>query len=163
MVNSRRAKRLLFGSFLICCVLASLAFVLWGYFGEYELKTHGYFLIVQIESKEQPIILACFENFRKEQAAGWVENINRTSVQVVKNDLRWRSSTDSAVVHPFDGKPIKLENTCYDDRSLFGRTVNWSQNYYMTVYAEWGDGRKVCKIVEIPDARISKEMSIQLP
>jgi len=159
-----RRKRLVLWFSIVLCVLGVMAFLVWGYVGEYKSRTRGYFLIIHVDcADEQPVKVACFASFRKEQSQGWVDNINRYSVAWVKNSDSWRSSIDSAMSDPFDGKPLKIENVCYYQTSLFGRTVDWSQNKFMAVYAEWADGRKVCKVVEIPDGRISAEVRMQLP
>jgi hypothetical protein len=159
-----RRKLLVLWLFIVLCVLGVVAFLLWGYFGEYKSRSWGYFLIIHVDcANDQPVIVARFASFRKEQSEGWVDSINRYSVAWVKNSDSWRTSIDSAMSDPFEGKPLKIENVCYSQTSLFGRTVHWSQNRFMAVYAEWADGRKVCKVVEIPDARISTEVRMQLP
>jgi hypothetical protein len=160
MAYSRRPRHLVLWSLMIACVLGLLGFVVWGYFEEYKLDSRGYFLIIHVEcQRDRPKLVACIASFRLQQAQATADKINQYSFE----NAQIGRTMDSVVSDPFEGQPLKMENVYYHHTSYFGRTLSWSQNSFLAVYAEWPDGRKMCKVLEIPDARISKEMTIRLP
>jgi hypothetical protein len=164
MAYSRRTKRFILWSSILACVLVVPGFLVWLSFQEEKFDTRGYFLVIHITSPtEHPVIVACIAHHKQEQAQGSANWINKHSFAGAINSPFWRRGTDSVVADPFEAKSLRIENVCYHSISYFGRTLNWSQNRFMTVYAEWADGRNVCKVVEIPDARVAQEMTVQLP
>ncbi len=164
MAYSRRTRRLVLWLFISACILGALTFLAWGYYGEDRFQVKGYFLTIHVDcAGDQPVVFACSASFRREQSQALANNIDQYSFTRIKKSRPWGNNMDEMLSDPFDGQPVKMETRYYFGTSLFGRTVSWSQSNFMTVYAEWADGRKLCKVVEIPDARASHEVRVQLP
>jgi hypothetical protein len=68
-----------------------------------------------------------------------------------------------AVANPFVGGPLKVPVAVTGRDSPFGREVARYQDRFLVVGAEWPDGRRVWKVVEIPDGRVSREVCVSLP
>lgn len=64
---------------------------------------------------------------------------------------------------PFTGKSLKVLIRLSDRESFFGRPISTTKQRFIVVLAKWPDGRRVCKVVEIPEGRVSKEMTVSLP
>ena len=69
----------------------------------------------------------------------------------------------SAVADPFDGQPITVRVAVSGRESPFGRELLRSQFRFLAVIAVLPDGRRVGKVVDIPDGRVSREVSVALP
>ena len=69
----------------------------------------------------------------------------------------------AVVADPFRGEPLSVKIGISERVSGFGRTLSYSQHRFLVVLAEWPDGRRVCKVVEIPEVRVSKEVTVELP
>lgn len=64
---------------------------------------------------------------------------------------------------PFVGAPLRPRVWVSGRLSLFGREIRRSQQQFVLVGAEWPDARRVWKVVEIPDGRVSKVVRVALP
>jgi hypothetical protein len=67
------------------------------------------------------------------------------------------------LVNPYTGEPLKVRVPVSGRQSVLGRELSRSQHDALVVGAEWPDGRRVWKVVEIPDGRVSKEVRVSLP
>ncbi|HEX4609932.1 MAG TPA: hypothetical protein VH092_17190 [Urbifossiella sp.] len=62
----------------------------------------------------------------------------------------------------WDGDRFGADVTFYDRESGMGWRYSYIQDRFLAVVALLADGRRVTKIVELPDARGSREVTIQL-
>lgn len=69
----------------------------------------------------------------------------------------------STVADPFDGQPIAVRVAVSGRESPFGRELRRSQFRFLAVIAVLPGGRQVGKVVDIPDGRVSREVSVALP
>ena len=73
------------------------------------------------------------------------------------------SSPRCAVADPFDGRPLTVWVPTSGRVSPFGRELQRMQFPYLAVVATLPDGRRVGKVVAIPDGRVSQEVTVTLP
>jgi hypothetical protein len=69
----------------------------------------------------------------------------------------------SAVADPFDGQPLMVPVPVSGRTSPFGRKVHRFQFRHLVVIGQLKDGRRMGKRVEIPDCRVSREVTVSLP
>ena len=69
----------------------------------------------------------------------------------------------STVADPFDGQPITVKVAVSGRDSMSGRELRRSQFRYLVVVAVLPDGQRVSKLVDIPDGRVSREVSVTVP
>jgi hypothetical protein len=69
----------------------------------------------------------------------------------------------SAVSDPFDGKTIMVRVPLSGKDSPCGRELSRFQFRYLAVMGQLQNGRHFGKLVEIPDSRVSREVSVSLP
>ena len=110
----------------------------------------GFDLNVHVESRRpQPQSVTCEAFSHREQA------------QVVA--VRWLplgSSTRSAIADPFVGQPLTVAVPVSGRRSPFGRELRWSQFQALLVIATYPDGLRVGQVVDIPDGRVNREVTV---
>ena len=75
------------------------------------------------------------------------------------HETPWRSVT----ADPFAGQPLTVKVPVSGRTSMSGRTLRRYQFQYLVVFAVLPDGRRVRKLVEIPDGRVSREVAVSLP
>lgn len=102
-----------------------------------------------------------------------VDPPNRLSAQVHAHhdDAVWASEQSHlyddfrqvVTADPYNGQPFEVRVECSYHASPLGRQTDWTQANYLVVLAEWDDGRRVSKVVEIPDGRTTRTMSVELP
>ena len=110
-------------------------------------------LIVRVECPEgRPRAVTC-EAFDRREFAN----------EAVTHLLPSESRSWSAVADPFDGRPITVHVAVSGRESPFGRELRRSQFRYLAVIAVMPDGRRVGKVVDIPDGQVSREVSVALP
>ncbi len=63
----------------------------------------------------------------------------------------------------YKGGPLEVDVRGGDREDAFGRTISRWQEEYLVILAYWPDGRRVAKIVTIPDSRVAKHISVTLP
>jgi hypothetical protein len=68
----------------------------------------------------------------------------------------------SASANPFDGIPLTVTVLVSGLDSFSGRNVRRTQFQYLVVIARLQDGKRVGKIVEIPDVRVSRAIHVSL-
>lgn len=109
-------------------------------------------LTVRVESRAgQPQSISC-------QALGGRETAAQVLADLSPPESRW-----SAVADPFDGRPLIVHVPVSGRESPFGRELARSQFRFLVVIADLADGRRVGKLVDIPDGRVSREVSVVVP
>ncbi len=113
----------------------------------------GFDLTVNVSSTAGPLkSVSC-------QACGRREEAEEVLEYLLPPDTRqW-----SAVADPFDGQPLTVQVPVSGRASPMGRELRRSQFRYLVVIGQLNDGRRVGKLVEIPDGRESREVSVSLP
>jgi hypothetical protein len=96
-----------------------------------------------------PRSVECHACGRREQAAFVLEHGEQTR-------------TWSTIADPFTGGPLIVYVPVTTRSSRF-RQLSRSQFQWLVVIAELPDGRRVGKMVEIPDGRVSHEIRVDLP
>jgi hypothetical protein len=69
----------------------------------------------------------------------------------------------STVADPFDGQPLTVRVPVSGRTSPCGRELDRSQFRYLVVIGQLKDGRRMGKLVDIPDCRVSREVTVSLP
>ena len=65
---------------------------------------------------------------------------------------------------PFNGEPLEVRVEFSEYISpLLQRVTDYVQFTHLVVLAEWTDGRRVAKVVPIPDGRTTRTMRVELP
>jgi len=110
-------------------------------------------LTVRVESSAgQPQVVSCEAFGRREYAEEAVAHL------LPPESRMWSTTAD-----PFDGQPLIVRVAVSGRESPFGRELRRSQFRYLAVIAVLPDGRRVGKVVDIPDERVSREVSVALP
>jgi hypothetical protein len=119
----------------------------------------GYELTVHVDTPaDPPTAVACSAFGRREDA----EHLCELSREAPAAAL-FAEGGRATLADPFHGQPLKVYIWVSGRESAFGREVSRSQQRFLVVGAEWPDGRRVCKVVEIPDGRVSREMRVTVP
>lgn len=74
----------------------------------------------------------------------------------------WHLEYPNSIADPFDGKPLKVFLPI-SGREIFGIEYAVKRNHYLLISGVFENGQEFRRIVEIPDHRVSKEVSITLP
>lgn len=69
----------------------------------------------------------------------------------------------SVVADPFDGQPLIVRVPAGWEESPFGRELRRWQFQSLAVIAVLPDGRRVGKVVDLPDVRVSRRVAVTLP
>jgi hypothetical protein len=110
-------------------------------------------LAVVVEPSGGRICAVTSEAFqRREEAESALEQLTPPSSD-------WCSATEA----PFTGQPLKTRVPFSQRTSALGREIDYIQFHYLVVIAELQDGRRVGKLVDIPDGRMSREVHVGLP
>lgn len=83
--------------------------------------------------------------------------------EVVDNQFPPETEMWSRVVDPFDGQPITVSVPLTERLSPLGRELSRVQFRYLAVIAVLPDGKRIGKLVNIPDCRELREVSVVLP
>jgi hypothetical protein len=83
--------------------------------------------------------------------------------EALENHLPPRTRLWSAVADPFTGEPLRVTVPVSGHESPSGREISRFQFRHLVVIGQLPDGRRVGKLVEIPDCRESREVSVTLP
>ena len=111
----------------------------------------GYSLTVRFQSADaRPQSVACSPFHRREDAEKAIATESLGSPE-------WDIVTD-----PFDGRPINLDISV-TGRTWLGQERERVQPHYLAVVAMMPENRRVGRIVEIPDGRVSKQLTVFLP
>ena len=121
-------------------------------FGPIDVKrcSGSFDLTVRVEGR--PRSISC-EAFGGERSA---EDV--LAVLMPPESRRW-----SAVADPFDGRPLTVGIPVSWRESPLGRQYRRTQFRYLVVIATMPDGERVGKLVDIPDSRVSQEVTVSLP
>ncbi len=71
-----------------------------------------------------------------------------------------RNGMFSTTVDPYVGEPITVRVITYGRESYTGRNLSRDQFRFLVVVVTYADGRRVAKLVDIPDGRVSREVRI---
>ena len=113
----------------------------------------GYDLAVQVSSTTGPLRSVSCEAFpRREAAADFLKYLLPPETRL------W-----STVADPFAGEPLTVHISVSGRDSPSGRELQRFQFRYLLVVGQLQNGRRVGKLVEIPDERLSREISVELP
>jgi hypothetical protein len=69
----------------------------------------------------------------------------------------------SASARPFQGKALTVPIPVSGTASPLGRELSWYQHRYLVVIGDRPDGSRRAKLVEIPDGRIAREVTVAFP
>lgn len=67
------------------------------------------------------------------------------------------------VADPYHGGPLKIRGWQGGSYSTLGFEINHSQDEALVIVAQMADGSEVWKLVEIPEVRVSREVTVTLP
>lgn len=116
----------------------------------------GYDLTIHIDSPDgPPTAVGCMAERHREDA----EHLCSRSPAPTALKL----GRGSVVASPYDGKTLQVHITTSGRDSMFGRPVARYQQRFLVVSVEWPDGRRTCKVVEIPNGRESREVRVSIP
>jgi hypothetical protein len=123
----------------------STTYIIWD--GEFDLTVH-----VSSDYPGPPRSVTC-------QALGFREDAEHVLEHLLPPETRlWSTTAD-----PFAGEPLTVHVPQSGRDSTSGRELRRFQFRYLVVIAELPDGRRVGKLVDIPDCRMSREVSVALP
>ena len=119
----------------------------------------GYELTVHVEaSGPKPSAVGCYAVWRQDEAE---------RAREIYQDIPLRRAIENEwggpIADPYTGQSLKVQIRMSDQESYFGRPLSTVRQRFLVLLAEWPDGRKVCKVVELPQGRVSKEVTVCLP
>ena len=110
-------------------------------------------LTVHVECQAgQPLTVSC-ETFGRQEHAE-----EALSVLLPPEIGMWSTLSD-----PFDGQPLTVRVAVSSRESPLGRIFRRSQFRYLVVIAVLPDGRRVGKMLDIPEYRVLQDVSVSLP
>jgi len=113
----------------------------------------GFDLTVNVSSTAGPLRSVSCQAFGRREEAD----------EVLKYLLPPETRLWSAVADPFAGEPLTVFVPLSGRESPSGRELRRFQFRHLVVIGELRDGRRTGKRVEIPDGRVSREVSVLLP
>jgi hypothetical protein len=124
----------------------------------------GYDLTVHLDAPAgQPTVVICSPiHGRRDDAEESVTVLRMFPASTRLTEIRVIEGR-KVVADPFVGGPLKVFVKTIGRQSALGRELSASQEGFLIVGAEWPDGRRVWKVVEIPDGRASREVRVSLP
>lgn len=130
----------------------SIPFVGW-YVSENMGVAHwsgGYQLRVHVASAKTIREIRCYPAFRQSMA------------ELAAHDQgSWNEFPDR--IKPYVGSSIEARVRTGGRSGWFGMIDEWSQDHWLAVVAEFDDGTRVGKVVEIPDMQTGREVRIEFP
>jgi hypothetical protein len=156
VVARSREKSAMWRKLFVVALLLLACAALWVYTSTtYIIWDGGFDLTVRVSSNPGwPRSVSC-------QAFG-----NREDAEVVLDHMLPTESplgSESAISDPFNGEPLILIVPVSGRESMSGRQLSRFQFRWLVVIGVLQDGRRVGKLVEIPDGRESREVSVVLP
>jgi hypothetical protein len=138
---------------LLIAALLVASLLLWVYTSTTCILWHANFeLTVHVSSDPgPPRSVSCQAMGRRDDAVTVLQHLAPPETKL------W-----SATAEPFDGKPLVVNVPVGGRESMSGRELKRYQFRYLVVIAVLADGRRVGKLVEIPDSRESREISVEL-
>ena len=136
---------------LILAAVIVAGFLAWEFVPIYVARCSGSFdLTVRVEGR--PRSVSC-------EAVGSLREAEEALAVLLPPDTRmW-----SAIVDPFDGRPLEVRVAVNWRESPLGRQYWRTQFRYLVVIATMPDGERIGKLVDIPDSRESKQVTVSLP
>jgi hypothetical protein len=132
-----------------------LAIGLFCEFGIVSLGDGSYTLSVRVHSaSESPIRSVTCEAFGRAEGADYS----------LKNLIPPDSGYQSATADPFTGEDLTVEiRTTVVTSGLLDRVLKDSQSHALLVIVQYGDGRRVGKVFEIPHRRVASSIEAVFP
>lgn len=139
---------------LVIALLLAVGAAVWVYTSAtYIIWDGGYDLTVRVTSNPgPPQSVSCQARGRREDAEYVLEHLLPPETQL------WSATAD-----PFASKPLTVHVPVSGRVSRSGRQLSRTQFHWLVVIAVLPDGRRVGKLVEIPDGRVSREINVELP
>lgn len=138
---------------IVIVVLMIAGVLLWVYTSmQYTIWDGGFELTIHVSSDPGPPRSVSCQAFGSRQDAEYV------LTRLIHPERLW-----SIVADPFNGEALILNVPLSGHDSMSGRELVRFQFRYLVVIAVLPDGRRVGKLVEIPDCRVSREVSVVLP
>jgi len=136
------ALALVFGGSRLLWIFTSARWAIWD--GSFKL-------IVHVSSDVGPLESVSCEAFDSQENA-------RMAVEDLSPPRRW-----FATAAPFTGQPITVGVPLSGTTSMSGRELSRIQFRHLVVIGQLQDGRRIGKLAEIPDDRVSRELQVSLP
>jgi hypothetical protein len=141
-----RRTFLILALLVVACVLAwefiPIQVMIWD--GEFDLTVH-------VSSSDGPLHSVSCQAFSRREDAEYVVK------HLLPPEGLWFTVAD-----PFDGQPLTVGVPLSGRVSPWGRELGRFQFKYLVVIGQLKDGRRIGKLVEIPDSRESREVSVAL-
>ena len=139
---------------LVVAIMVVLLALFWEFFPIYVEVWDGHFdLTVQVSSPLGRLGSVSCEAFGARELAE----------QAVENLYPPDTHLSSAVANPFDGQPLTVTVPLSGRKSPVGRELRRHQFQYLAVIGRLENGKKIGKLVEIPDCRVAREIDVSLP
>ena len=136
---------------LILAAVIVAGFLAWEFVPIYVARCSGSFdLTVRVEGRPRSVSCEAFGGQRSAEEA--------LTVLMPPESRMW-----SAVADPFDGRPLTVGVPVSWRESPLGRQYWRTQFRYLVVIATMPDGERVGKLVDIPDGRESREVTVSFP
>lgn len=119
----------------------------------------GYDLTVRIVNEGKPIRWTACQPFEDRESAQHAVREHRRN----RHFFPVGPSMIFGEPKPFTGAPLTVRVSASRVRTRMGRELSRSQDRYLAIVAELQDGERIGKVVEIPDERESKEMTVTVP
>jgi hypothetical protein len=87
----------------------------------------------------------------------------REEADLILEDPLHAEAYASVIAEPFDGRPLTLKLPLSGRTSPLGRELRLTRCQFLVVIGRLHDGRQLAKIIDIPDSRTSREVSVSLP
>jgi hypothetical protein len=141
-------------TFLIVLVFVVAAALAWEFIPlQVKISDGGFYLTVNVSSSAGPLHSVSCQAFAQREET--------------KHDLDYLCPPGtplwSAVADPFVGEPLKVLVPVSGRESPCGRELRRFQFRYLVVIGKFQDGQRAGKLVEVPDGRVSREVSVVLP
>lgn len=145
----------LFAAFLILLGFASLIRL---FAFTPSLVWDGWFdLLVRVSSNSGKITSVTCEVFQTTDQAERVGELMALG-EVEESLSRWTVKTPQ-----FTGEPVEVRVPVSGTEAMCGRALSRTQFQCLVVTAELADARRVKKLVQIPDGRVARELTVELP
>ncbi len=143
-------KRLFVGVVILLLVLGTLYFLVGHTFG-----TGSYELTVFIHCNDEPPSKVACCGIRSREVG------DRACERSQEPEHFHDAGDNSILVTNFAGQPIKMRLWLESDATLLH--TKYFHSRFLIVCAEWVNGRRVCKVVEVPEIRVSREVHVDIP
>jgi hypothetical protein len=139
---------------LMIAILVAASLLAWEFVPlQVTIWDGGYELAVHVSATAGPLRSVSCEAFSRAEDAQ----------HALEYTLPPETSTWSATADPFTGEVLKVRVPVSGRDSPCGRELRRFQFRYLLVIGHLQNGRRVGKVVEIPDGRVSREITVVLP